>query len=101
MSETSTSQVPIPDARASETESDVKKLIVEVLKLEDIAPDEIDAEEPLFGAGLGLDSIDALELGVAIRKRYGITFETVNDEVKAHFASVRSLARFIDSQRGG
>jgi acyl carrier protein len=88
------------DTAISETEIDVKKLIIEALKLEDITPDEIDNEEPLFGAGLGLDSIDALELGVAIRKRYGIKFETVNDDVKAHFASVRSLARFIDSQRG-
>ena len=85
----------------SETELSVKILIVEVLKLEDIAPEEIGSDEPLFGAGLGLDSIDALELGVAIRKRYGIKFETVNDEVKAHFANVRSLARFIDSQRVG
>ena len=84
----------------SETERNLKKLIVEALKLEDIAPEEIDPEEPLFGSGLGLDSIDALELGVAIRKQYGIKFETVNDDVKAHFASVRSLARFIDSQRG-
>ncbi len=85
----------------SDTELSVKKLIVEALKLEDIAPEEIGSEEPLFGTGLGLDSIDALELGVAIRKRYGIKFETVNDEVKAHFANVRSLARFIDSQRVG
>jgi acyl carrier protein len=84
----------------SETEHDLKKLIIESLKLEDITPEDIDVDEPLFGAGLGLDSIDALELGVAIRKQYGIKFETVNDDVKAHFASVRSLARFIDSQRG-
>ncbi|MGH6937802.1 phosphopantetheine-binding protein [Hypericibacter sp.] len=87
--------------RMSETELAVKKLIIESLKLEDITPGEIDSDEPLFGSGLGLDSIDALELGVAIRRQYGIKFETVNDEVKAHFANVRSLARFIDSQRGG
>ena len=85
----------------SETESEIKKLIVEALKLEDIAPEEIASEEPLFGDGLGLDSIDALELGVALRKRYEVKFETVNDEVKAHFANVRALARFIDSQRRG
>jgi len=88
-------------SRMSETELTVKKLIIEALKLEDIAPEEIASDEPLFGSGLGLDSIDALELGVAIRRQYGIKFETVNDEVKAHFASVRSLARFIDTQRGG
>ena len=81
-------------------EAEVKVLIVEALCLEDIAPGEIESEAPLFGqGGLGLDSIDALELGVAIRKRYGITFGTVTDDVKAHFASVRSLARFIESQR--
>ncbi|HWA44266.1 MAG TPA: phosphopantetheine-binding protein [Hypericibacter adhaerens] len=85
----------------SDTELAVKKLIIEALKLEDITPAEIDSDEPLFGSGLGLDSIDALELGVAIRRQYGIRFETVNDEVKAHFANVRSLARFIESQRGG
>jgi acyl carrier protein len=88
-------------SRMSETELAVKKLIIEALKLEDITPEEIANDEPLFGSGLGLDSIDALELGVAIRRQYGIKFETVNDEVKAHFANVRSLARFIDSQRGG
>jgi acyl carrier protein len=81
-------------------ESEIKILIVDALKLEDIAADEIDSEEPLFGQGLGLDSIDALELGVAIRQRYGIRIEAVNDEVKAHFANVRSLARFIESQQG-
>lgn len=88
-------------SRMSETELAVKKLIIEALKLEDIAAEEISSDEPLFGSGLGLDSIDALELGVAIRRQYGIKFETVNDEVKAHFANVRSLARFIDTQRGG
>jgi acyl carrier protein len=85
--------------RMSETEDNLKTLIIEALKLEDLTPADIDSEEPLFGSGLGLDSIDALELGVAIRKRYGVKFETVNDDVKAHFANVRSLARFIDSQR--
>jgi acyl carrier protein len=71
------------------------------LNLEDISPDEIASDEPLFVEGLGLDSIDALELGVAIRKNYGIKIESVNDETKAHFANVRSLAKFIASQRRG
>ena len=85
----------------SDTEFAVKRLIIEALKLEDITAAEIDSDEPLFGSGLGLDSIDALELGVAIRRQYGIKFETVNHEVKAHFANVRSLARFIDGQGVG
>ncbi len=81
-------------------EAEIKTLIVEALKLEDLAPDAIDSDEPLFVEGLGLDSIDALELGVALRKRYGIRIESVTEEVKAHFANVRSLAQFIRSQQG-
>jgi acyl carrier protein len=80
-------------------ELELKKLIVECLKLEDIAPEEINSEEPLFGAGLGLDSIDALELGVALRKIYDLKIESVTEEVKAHFMNVRSLAQFIRSQQ--
>ena len=70
-----------------------------MLKLEDLDPAAIASDEPLFVEGLGLDSIDALELGVALRKRYGIRIESVTDEVKAHFANVRSLARFIRDQQ--
>ena len=65
------------------------------MELEGISPDEIDSDEPLFGDGLGLDSIDGLELGVALRKVYGIQIEAVGAELKAAFASVRSLARFV------
>jgi acyl carrier protein len=82
-------------------ETEIRKLIVEALKLEDLTWQEVDCAAPLFGEGLGLDSIDALELGVAIRQRYGIKIEAVNDEVRAHFYSVRSLAAFITEQRGG
>jgi acyl carrier protein len=81
-------------------ETELKNLIVDVLKLEDISAADISSEEPLFIDGLGLDSIDALELGVVLRKRYGIRIESVTDEVKAHFACVRSLAQFIRMQQG-
>ncbi|PKU24589.1 phosphopantetheine-binding protein [Telmatospirillum siberiense] len=84
----------------SDIEYEVKKMIIESLKLEDITPEDINSEEPLFGEGLGLDSIDALELGVAIRQRFGIKLETVSDEVRAYFANVRSLSRFIGLQQG-
>jgi acyl carrier protein len=84
----------------SDIEVEIKKMIIEALVLEDVSPEQIDSGEPLFGEGLGLDSIDALELGVAIRRQYGIHIESVNEEVKAHFANVRSLARFIEMQRG-
>jgi len=82
-------------------EGEIKALIVETLKLEGIAPMDIDSDEPLFIEGLGLDSIDALELGVALRKKYGIKIESISDEVKAHFANVRSLARFVEARRSG
>lgn len=84
-----------------ELEKEIKELIVAALKLEGVSPAEIGTDEPLFGDGLGLDSIDALELGVAIRKKYGTRIENVTDEVKAHFATVRSLARFVCAQRQG
>jgi len=87
------------DSEVDELELELKKLIVEALKLEDLAPGEIDSEEPLFGAGLGLDSIDALELGVALRKVYNLKIETVTEEVRRHFMNVRSLAEFIRSQQ--
>jgi acyl carrier protein len=80
-------------------EAELKQLIVDALKLEDVEPGEIVSDEPLFVDGLGLDSIDALELGVALRKRYDIRIESVTEEVKAHFANVRSLARFIRMQQ--
>lgn len=79
-------------------ERDIKALIIDALKLEDVQPEDIDSNEMLFGTGLGLDSIDALELGIALRKHYGLKIETITDEVKAHFASVRSLAAFVQSQ---
>jgi len=80
-------------------ELEIKQLIIEALRLEDITPAQIASDELLFAGGLGLDSIDALELGVALRKKYGIRIETITDDVKAHFASVRSLAEFVATQR--
>jgi acyl carrier protein len=78
-----------------ETEQALKELIIEALNLEDLAPDDIDTEAPLFGEGLGLDSIDALELGVAVRRKYGVNFDVDSEEIRDHFASVASLARFV------
>jgi acyl carrier protein len=83
----------------NDLELEIKRLIVEALHLEDIRPEEIDSEEPLFGDGLGLDSIDGLELGMALRKAYGLKIETANEEVRRHFATVRSMASFVTAQR--
>lgn len=83
-------------------ENELKALIVTALQLEDLSPDDIGIDEPLFGStGLALDSIDALELGVALRKTYGIKIEAVTEEVRVHFTSVRTLATFIQSQNAG
>ena len=74
---------------------ELKSLIVEALMLEDIAPSEIDDEAPLFGAGLGLDSIDALELAIAIDKKYGVKIEAEDERNKQIFRSVQSLAAHV------
>jgi acyl carrier protein len=80
-------------------EDDLKELVVSALSLEDLTPGDIASDEPLFGSGLGLDSIDGLELGMAIRKKYGIKPQGTKEEIRAIFATIRSLARYIASQR--
>jgi acyl carrier protein len=79
----------------NETELAIKELIIEALNLEDIGPDDIESHAPLFGEGLGLDSIDALELGVAIRRKYGVNLDVDSEEIRQHFESVANLARFV------
>jgi acyl carrier protein len=76
----------------------IKELIVSSLELEDVKPEDIKDDEPLFGAGLGLDSIDALELGVALKKKYGVAFSSENADNKKHFASVNALAAYITAE---
>jgi acyl carrier protein len=76
-------------------EQELKQLLIEVLNLEDITVEQIDSEAPLFGDGLGLDSIDALELGVAIRRKYGVRMDGDPKAMRDHFASIANLARFV------
>lgn len=80
-------------------ELEVKEMIIDVLQLEDISAAEIDTDAPLFVEGLGLDSIDALELGVALQKRYGISLPAESEDTRRHFASVRALAALIENNR--
>ena len=84
----------------SDLEAEIKRLIISALKLEDLTPDDIATDEPLFGDGLGLDSIDGLEMGIALRKAYGLKIETANEELRQHFATVGALARFVAANRG-
>jgi acyl carrier protein len=78
-------------------EDELKHLIVEALTLEDIRPSDIQPTEPLFVTGLGLDSIDALELAIAIEKRYGVRFAPDDAQNERIFASLRSLAQHIET----
>lgn len=80
-------------------ETEIKELIISALSLEDIAPDDIDAAAPLFNEGLALDSIDALELGLALQKRYGVTLSADSEQARRHFFSVQSLCAFVAAQR--
>jgi len=80
------------------SEQEVAQLIVATLNL-DIAPEEIAAEAPLFGEGLGLDSIDALELALAISRTYGFELRSDDARNRQVFASLRSLTGYIDETR--
>ena len=79
-------------------ENEIKLLIIESLFLEDIKPEDIKNDEALFGDGLGLDSIDALELGIALQRKYGIIIKEGDEENRQHFASVNSLIEFVKNE---
>ena len=78
---------------------ELRVFIIRTLNLEEIVPDDIDPEAHLFGDGLGLDSIDALELGVALHREYGIVLSADSEETRVHFSNLASLARLIESHR--
>jgi len=84
---------------AEDLEAALKRLIVEALLLEDIRPDEIDSEAPLFFEGLGLDSIDSLDLAMALEERFGVQTEKNSSDNRRHFMSVRALADFVAANR--
>lgn len=82
-------------------ENEIKDLMIKVLELEDIKASDINDEDALFGDGLGLDSIDALELGMALKKKYNLTLSSDKQENAKHFYSVKTLADFIRSNTVG
>jgi len=84
-----------------ELKRQIKELIVSALELEDIKPENITDTEPIFGEGLGLDSIDALELGIALKKKFGVKFSAENADNRRHFASVDALAAYITAETAG
>ena len=83
----------------NDLEQELKVLLVEALVLEDVTAEQIESTAPLFGAGLGLDSVDALELAMAIHKKYGVRITAADEQSKHIFSSVRTLAEHIAAQR--
>ena len=91
---------PEPEGRAlSADELELARLIVTALNLEDLKPDEIDPEAPLYGEGLGLDSIDVLEMSLAISKAYGVQLRSDDPDNDKIFRSLRSLSAYVRSRR--
>ena len=84
-----------------ELEDKIKEIIINSLELEDIRPEDINEDEALFGEGLGLDSIDALELGMALKKNFNLTLSSNKEENKKYFYSVKTIADFIRTQQNG
>lgn len=86
---------------STQTESEFKmaQLMVEALNLEDMEAEEIEPEEQLFGDGLGLDSIDALEISLAISKEYGVQLKAEDESTREAFATLRSLTAYVESHR--
>lgn len=83
----------------SDLQLEIKTLIIDALGLEDMSAEDIAADLTLFGEGLGLDSVDALELGLAIQKRFGIKIDAEAKDTRKHFANVASLAAFVTAQK--
>lgn len=80
-------------------EQEIKELLIAALNLEDITPDDIDPTAALFNEGLALDSIDALELGLALQKRYGLTLSADAEDTRRHFSSIRTLSMLVADKR--
>ena len=93
-----TANLPFPTANPQELQAEVARLIVEALNL-DVAPDEINPDTALFGDGLGLDSIDVLEVALVVSKRFGFQLRADNEDNVRIFTSLRSLTEHIVAQR--
>ena len=80
-------------------EEKIKELIIDALALEDLSPEQIESTQPLFGDGLGLDSIDALEIAVILETHYGVVVDDDAEENQKRFASISSIARYVTERR--
>lgn len=86
-------------AEQTPAERELAELVIESLNLEDLAPEDIEPEKPLFGEEYGLDSIDALELAVAISRQYGVQLKADDENNRHIFANLRALSAHIESTR--
>lgn len=84
-----------------ELNDEIKDLIIKSLDLEDISREDIKDDEPLFNDGLGLDSIDALEIGMALQKKYNLSMDSDKEQNSKHFFSVDTLAEYVRSKING
>ncbi len=83
----------------SATETEVAQLLIEVLNLEDIEANDIQPDELLFGDGLGLDSIDALEIALALSQTYGVQMKAEEETTRNAFATLKALAEYIEKNK--
>jgi acyl carrier protein len=86
-------------SKQSTIEKEIAMLLVEVLNLEDIVAEEIDPNEQIFGEGLGLDSIDALEIALALSQAYGVQMKAEDEETQGAFATLRALGEFVEKNK--
>ena len=86
--------------KKAELENEIRELVLASVEVEGLTAADIPADAPLFGEGVGLDSIDALEIGAALRRRYEVKFKANSAENRDHFRSVATLAEFIAANRG-
>ena len=84
---------------ADTLEDQLKHLIVETLALEDVAPETIETDAPLFGEGLGLDSIDALEIALAVHSKFGVKTVANDEKNREYYHSIASLAEFVRTKQ--
>ena len=81
--------------KRAELEEDIRQVILSSVEVDGLTPADLPSDAALFGDGVGLDSIDALEIGAALRKKYQVKFKANSDENRQHFRSIASLADFI------
>ncbi|HCG20525.1 MAG TPA: acyl carrier protein [Verrucomicrobia bacterium] len=86
--------------KRKELEDEIRAIVLASVEMDGLAADDLVADKPLFGEGIGLDSIDALEIGAALRKKFQVKFKANSEENRAHFYSIASLANFIAANAG-